>query len=512
MRRALLDYVLDGCDRYGHRMLVKALFKAAEKNGDDEVMAHFMVAFDGLSRRFMTEQRTMWTPQGWTMRKVLAADPTLPRRTNKKVGGRFSRATRGYVARRAWRYFRGVGKSDVARFAQAMNVALPLYRDENITDAVGLLDKWSLMHALYAWSPSLDRQGHGIVVAKGQSLATLAPAPYFPPAFRGRRDELLVMLGAARSRTVRTWVIAWLEREYAGELEGLDIARLRVLLASESSEVSAFGAKLLATARGLESVTVPEWLGLLRIENLDVAPLVVTAFEKHVSPKRLDLAQCIELTGARVAQVAALGLRWAKAKSPTTSAELDTVVRVARATVAAVRVEGVTWVLELLTKSPHQRPEHLRDLFDANAADVRALAAAYVKEKPDVGTVPLWFALVESPYDDVRALVLTNAEKWLAQSGPGEIEHLASTVILAVHRGAATKQIMLRELAARIAAQPAEADRLVPVLAFALRSVRPAERAGALAALAQSAVKSDEVRAAVARLLPGLQIATAVSA
>src|SRR5690242_12663160 len=50
-REMLLGYIDDGCDRPEHRPLVKALFKRVERAGDDEVMGHFLVAFDRLIRR-----------------------------------------------------------------------------------------------------------------------------------------------------------------------------------------------------------------------------------------------------------------------------------------------------------------------------------------------------------------------------------------------------------------------------------------------------------------------------
>jgi hypothetical protein len=152
-------------------------------------------------------------------------------------------------------------------------------------------------------------------------------------------------------------------------------------------------------------------------------------------------------------------------------------------------------------------------MFDSRFEDVRALAIAYVgKKPPGADGVALWFALLESPYDDVRALVVKSAETWQKDAGPDEIEHLASTVLLAVHRGAKTKQSMLRRIADRAVERPADAHRLLPVLSVALRSVRPPERAGALTAIARAAVASDELRAAVAQHLPDLAVSTQVSA
>jgi hypothetical protein len=506
MRRALVAYVDDGCDRPHHRPLVKRLFKHAEKARDDELMAHFLVAFDRLTRRFVVRRGE---------RTTLAADPTEPARlpSPKAEALRFSRATRRYLARRAFRYFRVIGKADPARYGKAARAALALYEDRHLDAPERLLDAWGLLHVLYAWSPVLDRDPRGVRVAKGRSLADLEPAPYWPQAWRGVHGELLDLVAAARSRTVRRWAIAWLENDCASELVGLPVARLRPLLGSAHDEVCAFGARLLGRARGLEALPVDEWLALLAVDNLEAVPAIVEAFETHVAPKRLSLAQCAELATARVAVVAELGLRWARERAIAAAADVGQIARIAQAPVAAVRAAGAAWLLQLLEAGASGGADKLRDLFDSRFADVRALAIAYAGggQRRELG-LPLWLALLESPYDDVRALVVERAEAWQAEVGAGEIEQLAATVVLAVHRGAATKQTMLRRIADRAAERPEEAHRLLPVLALALRSVRGPERIGALVALARGAVASEPLREALGRYFPEIAIDARVSA
>lgn len=518
MRRALVEYIDDGCDRWFHRGLVKHLFKAAEKNRDDELMAHFMVAFDRLTRRYAVE-RTTYERGTVGMVTVLCSDPLVPARIHDKAPKarqrqaetpRFTRATRRYLARRAFRYFRAIGRTDRARYGRAMRLALPLYEDKHLDTPVRILDSWALVHVLYAWSPVLHRIPTGINVAKGRSLSELTPAPYFKDAWQGALLDLLDMLARARSRTVRVWTIAWLEASYQAELDAIDVNAIRPLLLSIDEDVARFGSKLFRGAQGLATLAVADWLELLRTENLDVAPVVVLAFEKNVAPKRLSLAQIVDLTGARIAAVAELGLRWAKdavasAKTAISAQDLTALARIASASVEPVRTDGARWLLEILDAAPEKRPEHLRDLFDSRFADVRVLAKDYLESRK-VADVPLWFALLESPFDDVRALVVKHAESWQSQAGIGEIEHLALSVLLAVHRGAGAKQSMLRRIADRAAARPEEAERLLPVLSIALRSVRPPERVGALAALARAAVGHASLRAAVSRHIPELSI------
>ncbi len=510
MRRALLEYIDDGCDRPGHRGLVKRLFKGAEERADDELMAHFMVAFDRLGIRIEVE-RDEWIDRERVRRKHLVPDPGIPGRASQWRPERFSRATRAYLARRAFRYFRKLGKKDLARYVRATDLALELYPEAAFVDAADFLDAWGLVHTLHGWAKSLLRKPRGLRLKAGKSLAKLKVAPYFPDAFAGRRDELLALLARARSRAVRGWLVRLLARDYADELAGIPILTLRPLLASPYEDAVAFGAARLVDATGLETLSVPDWLSLLRIEDVDVAPAVVEAFRKHVAPKRLDLGQCVGLTAARIAEVAALGLEWAKSRGVARDEELALVARASASPVEKVRREATAWVLELGERFPAKLTEHLRDLLDSKHSDVRALAAEWTAAHPDASTVPLWIALAETPYADVRELVLANARRWQADAGAGELAELAGGVLLSIHRGAAIKPQMVRRLVERAVAHPAEAERLLPLVVTTLRSIRAPERTSALGALARAALADETIRALLTRITPELTVAHEVA-
>jgi hypothetical protein len=511
MRRALLSYVDDGCDRAQHKALVKRLYKLAEERGDDELVAHFLVAFDRLSHRYVAE-RVVLRSRRLVRRKILAADPMVPERLKAgQASSRFTRATRRYLARRAFRYFRAIGRSDPARYGRGIRIALALYEDAHLDAPERLLDSWGLLHALYAWSPVLERHPRGIRVVEGAQLAALDPAPYFPLAWRGVRDALFELVVAARSRTVRTWTVAWLKKEYLAGADAIPVAALRPLLASRHDEAARLGSELLERATGLDVLPVGDWLALLSIENLEALPLVCTAFERHVLPGRLTLSQCVELASSRAASVAELGLRWAQDKAQS-DGDLGPFARLAEAPVHRVRVEGTTWLLDRLCRASSPRAALLRDLLDARFADVRALAIAHADASHQELGFPLWLSLLESPYDEVRALVVKHAVVWQAEAGVDEMRHLAATVILAVHRGSAAKQTILRRIADRLVTRPEEAERLLPVLSLAVRSVRPAERVGALLAVARASLADATLREAVARHFPDLVVDPRVSA
>lgn len=509
-RQALLAYIDEGCARPAHRALVKRLFKIAEKLADDEAMAHFLVAFDGF------EQRVLVKASRRGPERVLRGDPSLPRLATQfgpKAGDSavFSRVTRMYLRRRAYRYFRHIAHGDVARYGRAMRIALPLYRDDALDSPAKLLDAWGLMHTLYRYSPAIVRNARGVHLAREAKLADLAPAPHVPAAWTGVFPELVAVLVAARSRTVRAWLITWLREHHARELAQLAFAQVKALITSPHEELQTLGADMLPSLAGLEALPLGEWLELLAIENLDLLPIVCTVVEKHVTPVRLTLDQCITLACAKTAPVARLGLAWARAKRLDSAQDLRAVTRLAKAGVASVRDEGVAWVTGLLGTHPRATPEHLRDLCDAPHADARVHALAAVAKQGALATPALWFALAESPYEDVRAVVVASATRWRAEAPRATLRHVWTTAMLDVHRGSTTKRRVPRQIAERIASHPDEAPELLPILRLALRSVRPAERATALAALVRAVHADAALRALARELIPELEVSEQVT-
>jgi hypothetical protein len=324
--------------------------------------------------------------------------------------------------------------------------------------------------------------------------------------------ELLELANGAGSRTVRAWAVAMLRTRYAGELAALAFPAVKQLVASPHDEVVMLGGELLTKLAGLEALPLADWLELLAIQNLDVLPLIAQLAERMLSPARLRLAQCIDLACSKTAPVARLGLGWAKARSIDTLDDLRAIARLARAGVAAVRADGAAWAASVLGAHAAALPEHLRDLCDGPYADARARALdVVVGTERFAGDTGLWLALTESPYPDVRAVVLRHAARWRDQAPVATVRHVWATAVLAIHGGSAVKARVPREIADRIAAHPDEAAALLPVLGHALRSVRPAERALALGALARAARKTPGLAELAHRMLPELTLSAQVS-
>src|SRR5262249_33886256 len=83
------------------------------------------------------------------------ADPPEPIRRQLERFRLFSVRTRQYLRRRAWRYFRLLGKTRPDRYIAAICEALALYEDADVNSGLALLDNWGLVHALFHRSPVL---------------------------------------------------------------------------------------------------------------------------------------------------------------------------------------------------------------------------------------------------------------------------------------------------------------------------------------------------------------------
>ncbi len=523
-RRMLLAYVDDGCDRPRHRALVKALLNLAEAREDDELMAHFLRAFDRLVRHELkTKTRWDWYAKGMRTfrirvrvtpsRKIAAADWQL---WNQKLGPRFAAprftmATRRYLRRRAFRYFRMLGWRDPARFFRGATTALALYRDDDIERPEQILDVYGLTSLHYPGSPVLFREHDRIDILPGSTLAELEPAPVHPDAWRGHAEELLRVLFRSDSLFVRRSLVRWLEREELEALRGIDAAKLRPLLLSPYPDARALAVRLLERATGLGAIPIADWLELLEIDDPEVLPILCRLVEEHVDPARLDLAQCVKLACARPLPVAELGFRWLSGKPVNDADALHVAMQVADAEAASIRTLAARWLLGLV-KGELGSAEHLRSLVDARHAEVRAEAIALMAGEPRFADAPaLWLALAESPYPDATSFLLRHLDARAKALPEERIEHVWATTLLSVHRGSRAKRAALRQIAERVVRSPDRASALLPILRVALRSVREAERRSALAAVCRAAFERPELRRAIAEHVPELTLFPASS-
>ncbi|MHC5544494.1 hypothetical protein ACYOEI_40205, partial [Singulisphaera rosea] len=93
----------------------------------------------------------------------------------------FSIHTRHYLRRRAWRYFRRLGKQSPERYVAAVSEALLRYDDADVADGLALLDNWGLVHILFHGSATIVAKVTGWVPAEGRAVGEIQVAPIFEP-------------------------------------------------------------------------------------------------------------------------------------------------------------------------------------------------------------------------------------------------------------------------------------------------------------------------------------------
>jgi hypothetical protein len=509
----LRRYIDDGCDRPRHRLLVKRLFKFAEENQRHDLMARFLVVFDRLSKRTLVEKSIY----DYRVRKVVkfkqlqSAQTNLPLRFDTRRQGKealqFSRCTRLYLQRRAFRYFRRLASKDTARYGEVIRGALLLYRDEHLQKPEQLLDSWSLLHILYWGSPVLLRTPRGVRLADKRSLGELGPAPFCPSAWSGIFDTIFDLALRAESRTVRAFSLQLLQRDYNRELQTLSLANLKRLLLSSFGETQELGATLLRGSAHLAQLTIGDWVSLLRLESPSALALICEQAVKYVRAEELTLAQCVALATLRVAPVAELGLRWATEKRSANEDDLKLLLRLGNAEVETVRREALAFLLPELLASPHLASEHLRELIDSKYADVREAALDTMKNEPKLrDSLVLWAALAETPYDNVRNYLIKRLGETAPLYSADTLRSIWASSLLAIHRGGRSKRQVIKQLSERVISAPQEAADLVPLLGVALRSVRSIERRSALASLTVAALRAPVLRGLLAEKLPELRI------
>ena len=214
--------------------------------------------------------------------------------------------------------------------------------------------------------------------------------------------------------------------------------------------------------------------------------------------------------------MARLGFEWLKARKPKTEAECRALLGLADAEAEPLRPEMVRWARRLLSESSFFRPDWVLEELDSRHADVRAAGWRWLLEEPRArDDVELWQRLMESPYDDVRLLLVAyledqvaRGEKLLTETHPVDpdlVRLLWATVLLNIHRGGRVKPLVVRQLVRRIEGRHEEAPLLLPILAAALRSVRGPEWRAGLAGVVQLVERVPSLGPVVRQTFPELE-------
>ena len=127
----------------------------------------------------------------------------------------------------------------------------------------------------------------------------------------------------------------------------------------------------------------------------------------------------------------------------------------------------------------------------------------------------LFARLMETPFDKLRLRLVDLMHKrsigaaetpGLRASGLEALAPVWCSVLLAVHRGGRQKSKAVRQIGEAIREKPESAELLLPILAVAIRSVRPSEARAGLSAVVGAVESHPKLAPAVARHLPELKL------
>jgi hypothetical protein len=417
----------------------------------------------------------------------------------------FSLPTRRYLRRRAWRYFRLLGKRDPARYVQAAAGFLTRYTDAHTDSDIHLLDNWGLMHALFHDSPALVRPAKGWDLAPGRSLAELAPAPYLEAAWAADPTAVFTVSLGAQCRAVRHWAVLMLRKHHEGWLSGQPVTTLLKLADHADPELSALGFDLLEKAPDLAAMPVEQWLARLGGEDLEKLRRLSDLLARRLDPARVTASDALRLAMHRSKPVAELGFTLVKRRT-WAAADSATLLPLAQAECDTVRPELARWLRDTLEGFGPARPEWVLEFLDSKHADVRAAGWQWLNASPLQDEPVIWHRLLESPYDDVRGPLVDELQRRAAGADPDTVRLLWATVLLNIARGGRHKPGVVAQVVARLTERAEEADRLLPLLAVAVRSLRGPEFRAGLAGVVQLAERNAELLPAIRQRFPELQL------
>lgn len=581
-RRLMLVYLSRPLNAFRHEALIKRLFKIAEASKDDELMAHFLVALDRSVRR-QRKLRSSWRQvtcqsqaqaqqlmQQWEEEGATSTNVWSGRtwgvvgRQQWHVSGRFETEalevppntammrpyyedarhgpyviteherealeecrlftvrTRNYLRRRAWRYFRLIGKTSPEKYVTAISLALKLYRNEDVGDGLALLDNWGLIHALFHHSPVLKSTPSAWRIEEDRALSEMQPAPYFEDLWKADAKAILNLILEGNCRPVRQWAIFMLKRDHSGILDALPLEEVFRLLTSGAMELIELAAELLRSATNLDSLGIERWLELLESEDPDLLNVICPLMQEKLQPTQIPLEKLVDLAKRRSLPVARLGFAWVSCQRPETEADALLIMTLIEADAEPLRGEIVQWVRAVLRRSPWFQPEWVLELIDSRHPEVRMEGWQWLLEGPRLrDNFEIWQKLFESPYDDVRLLLVAELEdrvargddSWIDRDALNEdlLRFLWASVLLNVHRGGRIKPLALEQISRRLQRKPEEAEQLLPLLRVALRSIRGPEWRAALTRIVQLMEHRPQLRETVTQTFPELELVPPVN-
>jgi hypothetical protein len=511
-RERIFDYLDRPMTTPGHNVVVKRLYKQAEQKRDTQVIAAFVHAIDVLVRR-ARKTRYQWdwnTRESWTEEVLVTPRDALLPTYGPKKGKLFSYRTRYYLRRRAWRYIRRLGFQRPQDYVGAAAGALARYTDADFAKGEHILDSWCLLSICYRKSEALAFGPNHVRLAEGSSLNDLTPAPKFLKLWQefSAGEVLWNLLAVARSKLVRVWCMQMLREHQAEFVRGISPDKLLPLFESSDDQVQQFAAALLEASAELPRLPIKSWLKLLETKNPSALATICQLMLKYVTADRLDLQQLISMTTSAPAPVANLGLAFLKRRPIASAADRLAVSELAAAQCEAVAGNIAAYGLSVVGAKEVYDVTLVARFFDALLKPTRVSAWAWLTpECAGYSDAALWSRLIETPYEDVRLNLVTILQERAKLPGAGidELVPVWTAVLLGIHRGGRHKIKALHQISRAISEHPEAAEKLLPVIAVAIRSVRPAEARVGIAAVVQAVEQNGNLREPASRVIGELQ-------
>jgi hypothetical protein len=250
---------------------------------------------------------------------------------------------------------------------------------------------------------------------------------------------------------------------------------------------------------------VEEWLARLDGDDLEKLRHLSDLLARRLDPARVATADAIRLAAHRSKPVAELGLSLLKRKS-LVEADVTALLQLAQAESDAVRPELTRWLRTTLEGFGPVRGEWVLEFLDSKHADMRADGWGWLTVSPAFDDVTVWHRLMESPYDDVRGPMVEELIRRADGADPDTIRLLWATVLLNVARGGRHKPGVVGQIVSRIVSHANEADRLLLLLAVAVRSLRGPEFRAGLAGVVGLAEKRPELLPVIRAKFPELEL------
>ena len=533
-RDVLTAYLHRDLNFSGHEVVVKRLYRHFEAARDHVMLGHFMVAFDRMVRRsrvprftwnpatreslrderlFAKPNRTVVDQTGRSMEygtgKWKRSVP-LPDILNKPGNRLFRHKTRNHLRRSVWRYFRWLSYRDPQEYLCSITAALLQYRDTDFQAGENIVDNWSLMHACYFHSDMVEFSAAHTNLAKGQSLSSLAAAPYRPELWKLPEvlEPLMKIVEHAESALTRIWAMELLQQDHLSAVQQASVTTLIAWLRHHDERVQEFAREVFRQSRSLATLPVSSWLMLCDLSGFENLAMICDAMKTHVNAARLNNSQLLQLTTARPVPVAELGFQMLQERHAERALSTSELLALSRIQCESIAEAVAGWALNQLNHEVLYSTESVLEFFDSLSEPVRSAAMNWLEDSGARGydDPVLWARLTETPFEDVRLRLVQCLEKRSRLPGleSDSLTNVWCSVLLGVHRGGRTKSKAMNQMQVAVLARPDLADSLLPVLAVAVRSLRAPERRGALSALATMIVRQSQLQSAIHRHLPEL--------